>query len=358
MSLFRRPKKPVQRRVFSYGDDEDSENNDLNDCGTKTSAADSYSDNGTSNSSRTKTDNGSRAAKERAKSPASEKTKKKSSLLSFDDEGKTQPLLIVIVQSVGALEYDRNFISAEEGEIFQVKKSSHSRKVMKQLDRERKKRKTKPAAEGSADGQSSSYGGSGDVGGSGSSGGRGVSSERSSSSYATLSSSSGRQTTTTITAGQKHRQSNLSFSQCSNPTEVHTDDLVVRLLLSHFTKKTKKQKKKQNLNEKQIVLCARRRLHLCRPISDGRYIAHDGPAFIFTLRNIFVLLFCVPRVLFRDAKNILCVCVCACLRYANALILVFVFFFVSAFVDCRQENGTDDEKRYIKWTSGIVCRSR
>lgn len=90
MSLFRRPKKPVQRRVFSYGDDEDSENNDLNDCGTKTTDS-SYFDNGSSNSGRTKSDNGGRSGgggKERAKSPTIEKTKKKSSLLSFDDEGK------------------------------------------------------------------------------------------------------------------------------------------------------------------------------------------------------------------------------------------------------------------------------
>lgn len=124
----------------------------------------------------------------------------------------------------------QKFAAAEEGEIFQVKKSSHSRKVMKQLDRERKKRKTKPT-----DGLSSAYGATADGSGSGSGGASG---ERSSSSYATsLSSSSGRHTTTTVTAGQKHRQSNLSFSQSSNPTEVHTDDLVVRLLLSHFTKK-------------------------------------------------------------------------------------------------------------------------
>lgn len=93
MSLFRRPKKPVQRRVFSYGDDEDNENNDFNDTGTIKST-DSYNDNGSSgnNAGRTKSDNGSSKRgtkdKDRAKSPLIDKVKKKSSLLSFDDEGK------------------------------------------------------------------------------------------------------------------------------------------------------------------------------------------------------------------------------------------------------------------------------
>lgn len=68
--MFRRPKKPIQRRVFSsYGDgDEDDENNDSND---------------------TKMDiePPSKSKKDKSKSKDNGKAKKPS-LLSFDDEGK------------------------------------------------------------------------------------------------------------------------------------------------------------------------------------------------------------------------------------------------------------------------------
>lgn len=88
MSLFRKPKKNIQRRVFTENDDEDE-------------------------------------SMEIEEQPPQERDYKKK-------EGKSkhkpkQPLL--------------SFETEEEGEVFQVKKSSHSKKVMKMFEKERQKKK-------------------------------------------------------------------------------------------------------------------------------------------------------------------------------------------------------------------------
>ncbi|XP_059612366.1 PAX3- and PAX7-binding protein 1 isoform X2 [Phlebotomus argentipes] len=102
MSLFRKPKKPMQRRVFgSYDDDE----NEVSERSISSSEQNS------SNTKKHKKDKDRGAA----------------NLLSFDDE--------------------------EEGEeVFQVKKSSHSKKVMKMLDKERRK-KSRQGSDSIAPGQ-------------------------------------------------------------------------------------------------------------------------------------------------------------------------------------------------------------
>ncbi|EFA04029.1 PAX3- and PAX7-binding protein 1 [Tribolium castaneum] len=90
MSLFRKPKKTIQRRVFTENDDDDDEPMDVE-----------------------------------AQPPQDRDHKKKSK------HKPKQPLL--------------SFETEEEGEVFQVKKSSHSKKVMKMFEKERQKKKeTKP----------------------------------------------------------------------------------------------------------------------------------------------------------------------------------------------------------------------
>uniref|UniRef100_A0A1B0DGY9 Uncharacterized protein n=1 Tax=Phlebotomus papatasi TaxID=29031 RepID=A0A1B0DGY9_PHLPP len=101
MSLFRKPKKPIQRRVFgSYEDDEnDPENNGDSFCVKKESNSDK---NISSN------DHSSHPKKHKKdKDKSKDRGAAKPTLLSFDEE---------------------------------VKKSSHSKKVMKMLDKERRKK--------------------------------------------------------------------------------------------------------------------------------------------------------------------------------------------------------------------------
>ncbi|XP_017778141.1 PREDICTED: PAX3- and PAX7-binding protein 1 [Nicrophorus vespilloides] len=94
MSLFRKPKKSIQRRVFS------EQNDDEDEMESKASEA-------------------PKASKEETKKKEkSKKDQKKQSLLSFETE--------------------------EEGEeVFQVKKSSHSKKMMRMYEKERKKKEAK-----------------------------------------------------------------------------------------------------------------------------------------------------------------------------------------------------------------------
>lgn len=102
MSLFRKPKKTIQRRVFSTFDDDD--------------------DNGSTHPRRMDTEepqtNRKKDKKERHESTAESKQPKTKSLLSFADDD-------------------------EEDEVFQVRKSSHSKKVMRMMDKERRKKKAK-----------------------------------------------------------------------------------------------------------------------------------------------------------------------------------------------------------------------
>ncbi|CAG9863520.1 unnamed protein product [Phyllotreta striolata] len=94
MSLFRKPKKTIQRRVFT-------ENNDDEDDETPMDVQETV--------------------RTEKKSKKKDKSSKKQALLSFDDE--------------------------EEGEMFQVKKSSHNKKVLKMFEKEKRKKETKPEKE-------------------------------------------------------------------------------------------------------------------------------------------------------------------------------------------------------------------
>uniref|UniRef100_A0A1L8DHS0 Putative transcriptional regulator binding to the gc-rich sequence n=1 Tax=Nyssomyia neivai TaxID=330878 RepID=A0A1L8DHS0_9DIPT len=100
MSLFRKPKKPIQRRVFgSYDDDNDAENNE----------------GGQKDPPERTTISSEQTSRKHKKDKTKDREPVKTTLLSFDDE--------------------------EEGEeVFQVKKSSHSKKVMKKLDKARRKK--------------------------------------------------------------------------------------------------------------------------------------------------------------------------------------------------------------------------
>ncbi|XP_044266326.1 PAX3- and PAX7-binding protein 1 [Tribolium madens] len=96
MSLFRKPKKTIQRRVFTENDDEEDEPMEVEEQPPQD--------------------------REHKKKESKSKHKPKQPLLSFETE--------------------------EEGEVFQVKKSSHSKKVMKMFEKERQKKKeTKPEKE-------------------------------------------------------------------------------------------------------------------------------------------------------------------------------------------------------------------
>lgn len=89
MSLFRKPKKTIQRRVFTEKDDDDEEEMEVEEQSLTV---------------------------DKSNSKKGSKTKpKKQALLSFETE--------------------------EEGEVFQVKKSSHSKKLMRMYDRERQQKK-------------------------------------------------------------------------------------------------------------------------------------------------------------------------------------------------------------------------
>ena len=90
MSLFRKPKKTIQRRVFTENDDEE-DNEPM------------------------EVDEQPCTDREHKKKEGKTKHKQKQPLLSFETE--------------------------EEGEVFQVKKSSHSKKVMKMFEKERQKKK-------------------------------------------------------------------------------------------------------------------------------------------------------------------------------------------------------------------------
>lgn len=94
MSLFKKPKKNIQRRVFTENDDDDEdEPMEVRDI----------------------------PPVEKKPKKKDKPTKSKQTLLSFDAE--------------------------EEGEVFQVKKSSHSKKVLRMFEKEKKKKEAKPEKE-------------------------------------------------------------------------------------------------------------------------------------------------------------------------------------------------------------------
>ncbi|XP_058057791.1 intron Large complex component GCFC2 isoform X1 [Anopheles bellator] len=136
MSLFRKPKKPIQRRVFSGYEDEDEENN---------SASRSEPPNGNANAVRSSSmecEEGPAVplmppsaagvpAERKRKEHRTERSvdlKQASSKSNLPTTGTTKHSLL-------------SFDDEEEGEVFQVKKSSHSKKVMKSLDKERRRKK-------------------------------------------------------------------------------------------------------------------------------------------------------------------------------------------------------------------------
>ncbi|XP_013112939.2 PAX3- and PAX7-binding protein 1 isoform X2 [Stomoxys calcitrans] len=153
MSLFRKPKK-IQRRVFSCALDDEEDNNSGSSARDNGSSA---SGGGGSGYSRKKSDAGDdmeqddqliappppQISKKKNKSKSSSS---KSGSAVGTDTGKTKALL--------------SFADEEDdGEVFQVRKSSHSKKVMRMMDKERRrKKKEERSSEATAGG--GSYGAS------------------------------------------------------------------------------------------------------------------------------------------------------------------------------------------------------
>lgn len=113
---FRRPKKPVRPRLVMIGNDGDDEEMDDEPIITSTPVIvpPTISDSGSSST----VGNGSQSSLGKNKSDkqvSSESSKKPATLLSFDEE-----------------------LEGDDGEVFKVKKSSTSRRLMKQRDREKK----------------------------------------------------------------------------------------------------------------------------------------------------------------------------------------------------------------------------
>lgn len=108
--MFRKPKKTIQRRVFSaVEDEEESDNKEFSEnVSTSEPPTDSIGDSTECQFEKSK----------KKKHKSKDKVKDTGrTLLSFDDDGE------------------------DNEEVFKVKKSSHSKKVMRQLDRERKRKK-------------------------------------------------------------------------------------------------------------------------------------------------------------------------------------------------------------------------
>lgn len=168
MSLFRRPKKAaVHRRVFSVADDDENGENSGNEIGSGKNSND--------DEIRVKTppppcitDSRKNEKKHRDDKKSSNK---KTSLLSFGDEGmlifdfikhilylinylfylllcqnfdandSSILLLMLIHITTKVNDFIPSAFTDDEAEVFQVKKSSHSKKVMKMLDKERRRKK-------------------------------------------------------------------------------------------------------------------------------------------------------------------------------------------------------------------------
>ncbi|XP_050071092.1 uncharacterized protein LOC126559033 isoform X1 [Anopheles maculipalpis] len=146
MSLFRKPKKPIQRRVFSGYDDEDEENH--NAASKDTAPHGNSSDNGGDNSRPIPMDTD--PAPE-GPAVASEHRKRKE----HRAESSTKGSLKAIPNTKPSL---LSFDDEEEGEVFQVKKSSHSKKVMKTLDKERRRKRHMEKSNGTSTSQQAGYG--------------------------------------------------------------------------------------------------------------------------------------------------------------------------------------------------------
>jgi len=114
----------------------------------------------------------------------------------------------------------RNSLAEDDGEVFQVRKSSHSKKVMRMLDKERRKKKREERAENS-----------------GHPGGENGSTQHLESSGGP-SSGPANSNSNSANAGRYKSASDQSKSKKSDnhmiQTEIRTDDFVVRLLLFNF----------------------------------------------------------------------------------------------------------------------------
>ncbi|KAM7362584.1 PAX3- and PAX7-binding protein 1 [Cochliomyia hominivorax] len=155
MSLFRKPKK-IQRRVFSSTLDDDEDANGSNGGNSNASSKDARSK---SNDNEMEVDdNGdlvappppqisSKSEKKKSKDGKSKSSSSKKE--SGGDMGKSKALL--------------SFADEEEdSEVFQVRKSSHSKKVMRMLDKERRrKKKEERSSDNNINASSSSYSNSG-----------------------------------------------------------------------------------------------------------------------------------------------------------------------------------------------------
>uniref|UniRef100_A0A182JEI6 GCF C-terminal domain-containing protein n=1 Tax=Anopheles atroparvus TaxID=41427 RepID=A0A182JEI6_ANOAO len=143
MSLFRKPKKPIQRRVFSGYEDEDEENNPT----AKETPHTVGNGNGASSDPSGSSDptvvppEGPVVSSSGGSVVASSERKRKEHRADTKSEtskgGSASAKSNAIITKPSLLSFD----DEEEGEVFQVKKSSHSKKVMKSLDKERRRKR-------------------------------------------------------------------------------------------------------------------------------------------------------------------------------------------------------------------------
>ncbi|XP_055544228.1 PAX3- and PAX7-binding protein 1 [Wyeomyia smithii] len=200
MSLFRKPKKPIQRRVFSsYDDEEDSAS-----CVSGNSAPSAQQDNGTrmEMDSSTPPPPPSISLKSSASSSRKDKKHSKGSTLGSQQQ---QPVGTKLGSKMSLLSFE----DEEEGEVFQVKKTSQSKKVMKNLDKERRRKR-----HAEKNGSKESFGGY-------------------SSSASTKSSKNGKDcgAAAAATEDSSHKDK-FKKEKCENPssniqTEIRTDDFVL-----------------------------------------------------------------------------------------------------------------------------------
>ncbi|XP_030245852.1 uncharacterized protein LOC108651045 isoform X3 [Drosophila navojoa] len=122
MSLFRKPKK-IQRRVFSSNADEDED----------VSAVDIHGELETPPPPPPIISSGKR-----------DKDKIKKTIRQSDDSGAISGGVAVQQKPKALLSFADD---EDDGEVFQVRKSSHSKKVMRMLDKERRKKKREERAE-------------------------------------------------------------------------------------------------------------------------------------------------------------------------------------------------------------------
>lgn len=140
MSMFRKPKKPMLRKVFN----DDDEKMDIDqEKSSKDRDRDRSRRDRDKDRDRNRSDNRDTSRKVSSSTSTSSGSlgaaavEKKKALLSFADDvdGKEKICENWVTGFMVFL-----FVAEEEGEVFQVKKSSHSKKVSRMLDKERRKK--------------------------------------------------------------------------------------------------------------------------------------------------------------------------------------------------------------------------